>query len=107
MATRTTTRAPMKFDLGERTHQQPVANTTPPNVIASDAGGDLVQGKRKAEQVDRQQIGARVTKATYRKLKAIAALRGETVQTLVEKAIDDFLEKTSDLVTKISNRQAE
>lgn len=40
---------------------------------------------------DRQQVGARVDAATYRKLKARAALQGATVQTLVEQAITEFL----------------
>ena len=47
----------------------------------------------RAQAVDRQQVGARVTKATYRQLKARAALTGATVQTLVEQAIDEFLAK--------------
>jgi hypothetical protein len=42
---------------------------------------------------ERQQIGARVTKASYRQLKARAALNGEPVQALVERAIDEFLAK--------------
>lgn len=40
---------------------------------------------------DRQQVGARVDAGTYRKLKARAALQGTTVQTLVERAITEFL----------------
>ncbi len=47
----------------------------------------------RADGVERQQVGARVTKATYRQLKARAALSGETVQALVERAIDEFLAK--------------
>jgi hypothetical protein len=39
----------------------------------------------------RQQLGARVTTATYRQLKARAALQGVTVATLVEQAITEFL----------------
>lgn len=39
----------------------------------------------------RQQVGARVTTAVYRQLKARAALQGATVQTLVEQAIAEFL----------------
>jgi predicted DNA binding CopG/RHH family protein len=42
---------------------------------------------------ERQQVGARVTKVTYRRLKSRAALQGVTVQALVEQAIDDFLSK--------------
>ncbi len=47
----------------------------------------------RAEDVERQQVGARVPKATYRQLKARAALTGKTVQVLVEQAIDEFLAK--------------
>ena len=46
-----------------------------------------------AASAERQQIGARVTKASYRQLKARAALNGEPVQVLVERAIDEFLAK--------------
>ena len=45
----------------------------------------------KAEKGQRQQVGARVTTATYRQLKARAALQGVTVQALVEQAIAEFL----------------
>jgi hypothetical protein len=47
----------------------------------------------KAEGVERQQVGARVTKSTYRQLKARAALAGASVQDLVEQAINEFLAK--------------
>jgi hypothetical protein len=47
----------------------------------------------RAEDSDRQQVGSRVTRATYRQLKARAALQGVTVQALVEQAIDEFLAK--------------
>jgi hypothetical protein len=55
------------------------------------------QGSR-ADCSERQQVGARVTKATYRQLKARAALQGGvTVQDLVEhQAIDEFLAKHHD-----------
>ena len=49
----------------------------------------------RAEGAERQQVGARVTKATYRQLKARAALTGATVQALVEQAIDEFLAKST------------
>ncbi len=49
----------------------------------------------RAEGAERQQVGARVTKATYRQLKARAALTGATVQALVEQAIDEFLAKSA------------
>lgn len=45
----------------------------------------------KGEKEQRQQVGARVTTAIYRQLKARAALQGGTVQTLVEQAIAEFL----------------
>ena len=47
----------------------------------------------KAEGAERQQVGARVTRATYRQLKARAALAGVTVQALVDQAIDELLAK--------------
>ena len=50
---------------------------------------------KRAEGTERQQVGARVTKATYRQLKARAALTGATVQALVEQAIDEFLAKSA------------
>jgi hypothetical protein len=56
-------------------------------------GGTAPASIARAADADRQQIGARVTKATYRQLKARAALAGVTVQTLVERAIDEFLAK--------------
>lgn len=40
---------------------------------------------------ERKQVGARVTAAIYRQLKARAAMQGEKVQDLVEKAITEFL----------------
>jgi hypothetical protein len=39
----------------------------------------------------RQQVGARVTAAVYRQLKAKAALQGVAVGSLVEQAIAEFL----------------
>jgi hypothetical protein len=45
----------------------------------------------KAAQEERKQVGARVTAAAYRQLKARAAMQGEKVQDLVEKAITEFL----------------
>jgi hypothetical protein len=44
----------------------------------------------------RQQLGARVPTATYRRLKARAALQGVTVATLVEQAITEFLSNHPD-----------
>ncbi len=61
-----------------------VAESAPTPVSIPKAGG-----------TERQQVGARVTKATYRQLKARAALSGSTVQALVEQAIDEFLAKTA------------
>ena len=62
--------------------------------VATPAPVPVATKGRKAEATDRQQVGARVTKATYRQLKAQAALQGVTVQALVEAAIDDFLAKS-------------
>ena len=61
---------------------------TPP--LAADAPAPRTAAPDKGE---RQQVGARVTKVTYRRLKSRAALQGVTVQTLVEQAIDDLLSK--------------
>lgn len=44
----------------------------------------------------RQQLGARVPTATYRQLKARAALQGVTVAALVEQAIAEFLSNHPD-----------
>jgi len=75
-------RKPMTFKVAEAAPDPaPVPAPAPPTSIA------------RAPDADRQQIGARVTKATYRQLKARAALSGETVQALVERAIDEFLAK--------------
>jgi len=41
--------------------------------------------------VQRKQVGARIATATYRQLKARAALDGVTVQALVEQAVEQFL----------------
>jgi hypothetical protein len=43
----------------------------------------------------RKQVGARIPDATYRQLKARAALDGVTVQSLVEQAIDRLLKVAS------------
>jgi hypothetical protein len=62
------------------------------------AGQDLIlritAAAALAADADRQQIGARVTRSTYRQLQARAELAGVTVQTLVERAIDEFLAKS-------------
>jgi hypothetical protein len=44
-----------------------------------------------ADEQQRQQVGARVSTGTYRRLKARAALQGVTVAVLVERAISEFL----------------
>ena len=59
------------------------------NIPAATAPASIAR----AERAERQQVGARVTKASYRQLKARAALSGATVQALVEQAIDEFLAK--------------
>lgn len=74
-----TQRKALNFDLGKAPAL--VAVTDRPAAIAP------------AEKGERQQVGARVTKATYRQLKSRAALQGVTVQALVEQAIDDLLSK--------------
>ncbi len=74
------TRKPMNFSLDQPARVPPA----PPPVTVARAG-----------EVERQQVGARVPKATYRQLKARAALTGKTVQALVEQAIDEFLAKSA------------
>ena len=46
----------------------------------------------------RVQLGARIPEAKYRQLKLAAVLRGVTVQTLVEHAIQEFLINHPDLL---------
>ncbi|MFI3222614.1 MAG: hypothetical protein QX191_06225 [Methylococcaceae bacterium] len=41
--------------------------------------------------IEKKQVGARITASKYRQLKSQAALDGVSVQTLVEQAIDQFL----------------
>jgi len=64
-------RKPLTFD-GDRSPPRPVAA---------------------APAQPRQQVGARVTAAVYRRLKAKAALQGVAVGTLVDRAISEFLER--------------
>lgn len=69
------TRKPLTFDI-DRSPTTDIETTTP----------KVVQ-----PQVERQQIGARISIEKYRRLKSIAALEGLKVQELVELAIDQFL----------------
>ena len=71
-------RKPMTFDIDAPATAPAAAPKAPPKVTATPA-------------VERQQVGARVTRDKYRQLKAQAALDGVSVQTLVEQAIDQFL----------------
>jgi len=71
-------RKPMSFDI-DRSPPTPAERTRQPTP--------------KPEIGERKQVGARIATATYRQLKARAALDGETVQVLVERAIEDFLAK--------------
>jgi predicted DNA binding CopG/RHH family protein len=67
------TRKPMTFDV-DRSPPTPVEQATKPTLAPP-----------------RKQVGARISAATYRQLKARAALDGVTVQALVEKAVEQFL----------------
>ena len=67
------TRKPMTFDI-DRSPPTPAELAAKPTPAAQ-----------------RKQVGARISTATYRQLKARAALDGVTVQTLVEKAVEQFL----------------
>ena len=51
---------------------------------------------RRAEA--RTQLGARISEAKYRQLKLAAVLRGVTVQTLIEHAIEEFLTNHPELL---------
>jgi hypothetical protein len=67
----TAKKAPLTFNLG-----QVPATALPSSPVTPD---------------DRKQVGARIKGATYRQLKARAALQGLQVQDLVEQAISEFL----------------
>jgi hypothetical protein len=47
------------------------------------------------------QLGARISEAKYRHLKLAAVLRGVTVQTLVEQAIQEFLTNHPELLPSL------
>ena len=51
-----------------------------------------------ADDAKRKQVGARIPMALYRKLKAHAALRGQTVQVAVEVAVTDYLSRNAGAV---------
>lgn len=50
------------------------------------------------DDTERKQVGARIPMALYRKLKAHAALRGQTVQVAVEVAVTDYLSSNAGAV---------
>jgi len=58
---------------------------------------------RRAEA--RIQLGARIAEAKYRQLKLAAVLRGVTVQTLVEHAIQEFLTNHPELLHSSGSEQ--
>jgi len=72
-----TAKKPLTFDV-DRSPAPPPEKPTG-RAAAQPAGGD------------RKQVGARITAATYRQLKARAAIQGGKVQDLVEQAISEFL----------------
>jgi hypothetical protein len=78
-------RKPLSFDVGDAA---PVPQTAPaatrPAKLAAPQDSD-----------ERQQVGARIKKATYRQLKARAALEGRKVQELVEAAVERYLAETT------------
>lgn len=77
---------PLTFNLDET--DQPVVIQTRPSKAAPP----------EAEDTERKQVGARIPMALYRKLKAHAALRGQTVQIAVEVAVTDYLSRHADTV---------
>ena len=79
-----TERRPLTFDPDD-TGAAPAAET-----------GRPARSRAKPQQEPRQQLGARVKTAAYRRLKIRAATQGVTVAALVEQAIDEFLAKHPD-----------
>jgi hypothetical protein len=75
-------RKPLNFKLDE----QPEPGSPTP---AANANRTARTKPETAEQ--RQQVGARIRAATYRQLKARAALEGRKVQDLVELAVERYL----------------
>lgn len=45
---------------------------------------------------ERQQVGARISAGAYRRLKLLAVARGEPVQSLIEQAIVEYLERAAE-----------
>ena len=82
-------RKPMTFNVAAPASVSPSPLAKSAELVPAEAKG----GERSGDGPARQQVGARVTKSVYRQLKARAALSGETVQTLVERAIVEFLAK--------------
>lgn len=78
----TTARKPMTFDV-DRSPLTPIEQTPP--TPAKKAAEPRVPAQ------ERQQVGSRIAKSTFRQLKAHAAMRGVTVGELVEQAITEYL----------------
>jgi hypothetical protein len=72
-----------------KSRANPGPNRSPPALHAA-------LPSRRAEA--RIQLGARIAEAKYRQLKLAAVLRGVTVQTLVEHAIQEFLTNHPELL---------
>jgi hypothetical protein len=75
-------RKPMTFDVNTPSNEPPAPVPLAPVHLAP-----------RREREVRQQVGARIRAATYRKLKILAVTRDEPVQNLVEQAIVEFLER--------------
>jgi predicted HicB family RNase H-like nuclease len=73
-----------------KTERKPLTFEEEPPAIAP------TRPKKSPEPEQRQQVGARVSRASYRRLKARAALQGVTVATLVEQAIEEFFSNHPD-----------
>ena len=76
-------RKPLSFDVGD---PAPVPQAAPATPAARAPKLAVPQ-----ENEERQQVGARIKQATYRQLKARAALEGRRVQELVEVAVERYL----------------
>ena len=70
---------PLTFDID----RSPPAPSEPRRTAPARASQDVKEA--------RQQVGARVTVEVYRQLKVRAAMQGEKVQELVERAITEYL----------------
>lgn len=68
-----------------------MATTARKPLVFEEEDRQRAPASKPSNQQDFQQVGARIPRMTYRRLKAHAALEGVTVATLVEQAINELL----------------